>query len=72
MYTGKKPFRSATLRYAVIAVIGLSSLTFSVAAAGAANLSFIDSVKGFFGIEIAVATTSEDVAVRNEQRRVLL
>src|SRR4051812_17369793 len=50
MKTGNNTFRSLVLRYATLVFIGISFLTYTVAATSAASVSFIDTVKGLFGI----------------------
>ncbi len=53
MFKSQRAFRFSAVRSAIIAVIGISFLTLSVAGTSAAHLSFIDSLKGFFGAQQA-------------------
>ncbi len=55
MDKGRKPTRKALTRSAIAAFIGAAFLTLTVAGASAADLSLIESVKGFFGITSNVA-----------------
>ncbi len=50
MFTRQRPIRFSAVRFAIIAVIGIPFFTLAVAGTSAAHLSFIDSLKGFFGI----------------------
>ena len=53
MLKSQRPIRISAVRSGIIAVIGFSFLTLAVAGTSAANLSFFDSLKGFFGVQQA-------------------
>ena len=44
MFKGKRAYRFATVRFAIVAIIAISSVTLTVAGTSAAELSFFDSV----------------------------
>ena len=57
MSNRRLPVRKFNGRFALIAVIGLVSLTITTASTNAAGLSFMDSVKEFLGFAPAATTT---------------
>ncbi len=63
MLTGKRRSDSGLMRTAIIAVIGVTFLTLAAAGTRAAGTSFIDAVKGFFGLQSqAVAVEQSETA----------
>jgi hypothetical protein len=58
MFKSQRPIRFSAVRFGIIAIIGISFLTLTVAGTSAANLSFFDSLKGFFGVQQAAQSVS--------------
>ncbi len=73
MNTSQRPFRFGAVRTAIIVLMGLSILTIGVATTtSAAQLSLLDSVKGFFGIEKAAIATENAIDRNGTAGRTLL
>ena len=55
MFKSQRSLRFTAVRFAIVAAIGFSFLTFTVIGTNAAGLSFFDTVKEFFGLQTAPA-----------------
>src|SRR5438128_2332865 len=52
MFTSQRSFRFTAARFAIVAAIGLTFLSFTVIGTNAAGVSFFDTVKELFGLQV--------------------